>query len=689
AYTEDLSDTAYRERSSDYRMGASLCLLQLNADGTTSVETLYESPAGVIRDPDISYDGERILFSSRSSNKEDDYHLYEMDVASRHVRQLTDGLGFADYEGAYLPNGDILFNSTRCIQIVDCWWTDVSNLYACNSDGKQMRRITFDQVHTNYPTVMEDGRVLYTRWDYNDRGQLFPQPLFQMNLDGTAQIEFYGNNAWFPTTILHARGIPGTKKVLAVLSGHHTHQRGKLAVLDASKGRQEADGVQLVAPLREAEPVHVDAYGQDGDQFQYPYPLNEREYLVTFSPYGGNRKYPKPFAVYFMDIDGNRELLAADSAISCSQSVPLVPRPLPHQRPSQVDYAQDEGTYYVHDVYAGPGLEGVPRGSIEKLRVVALDFRPVGIRANGSRGEAGGAVVCTPISIGNGAWDSKTVLGEAAVREDGSALFKVPARTPVYFQVVDKKGRVAQTMRSWSTLQPGEIFSCVGCHEDKSQAPPGLRPTTMAIQQGPQSLTPFQDVRGGFSFPKHIQPILDKHCVECHDNRDALRARLAGEAPPDDSTPNGAVRPFSLMADANEDKAAGRLWSDAYLALTNSLPYEEARPGNAMRGHPNGLVNWIASQSRPEMLPPYHAGSAKSGLMTMLADGHGEANLSRGEQDLIAMWIDLGVPYCGDYTEAAAWSGPEYAKYNRALEKRRLMQEMDKASIESMLADSR
>ena len=108
-----------------------------------------------------------------------------------------------------------------------------------------------------------------------------------------------------------------------------------------------------------------------------------------------------------------------------------------------------------------------------------------------------------------------------------------------------------------------------------------------------------------------------------------------------------------------------------------------------MRGHPNGLVNWIASQSRPEMLPPYHAGSAKSGLMTMLADGHGEANLSRGEQDLIAMWIDLGVPYCGDYTEAAAWSGPEYAKYNRALEKRRLMQEMDKASIESMLADNR
>ena len=694
AYTEDLSDTAYPERKGsnpDYRMGASLCLLQLDANGTTSVETLYESPQGVIRDPDVSYDGERILFSNRKSNTDDDYHLYEMDATSRRVRQLTDGLGFADYEGVYLPNGDILFNSTRCVQIVDCWWTDVSNFYTCNSDGQRMRRISFDQVHTNYPTVMEDGRVLYTRWDYNDRGQLFPQPLFQMNPDGTAQVEFYGNNAWFPTTLLHARGIPGTKKVLAVLSGHHTHQRGKLAILDPSKGRQEADGVQLVAPIRETPPARIDAYGQDGDQFQYPYPLNEREYLVTFSPYGGNRQYPKPFAIYFMDIDGNRELLAADAAISCSQPVPLAPRALPHRRPSQVDYAQTEGTYYVQDVYAGPGLAGVPRGSIEKLRVVALDFRAAGVRNNGSLGEAGSALVCTPISIGNGAWDSKTVLGEAKVHEDGSVLFKVPARTPVYFQAVDNRGRVAQTMRSWSTLQPGEMFSCVGCHEDKNQAPPTLGANTLATQHGPQTLTPLPGAQGGFSFPKHVQPILDKHCVGCHDNRDALHARLTGESPtdPQPTAADATPKPFSLTADPNEDKGAGRFWSDAYLALTNSLPQRKEVPMSAMQGHPNDVVNWISAQSRPEMLPPYHAGSAKSRLMDLLADGHGETNLSRAEQDLIAMWIDLGVPYCGDYTEAAAWSDPERAKYNNALQKRKRMQEMDKASIQSILAGNR
>ena len=691
AYTEDLSDSAYPERerhNPDYRMGASLCLLQINPDGTSSVESLLESPDGIIRDPDVSYDGKRILFSKRNSNTDDDFHLYEMDIASREVRQLTDGLGYADYESVYLPNGDILFNSTRCVQIVDCWWTDVSNLYTCNADGQQIRRTSFDQVHTNYPTVMEDGRVIYTRWDYNDRGQLFPQPLFQMNPDSTGQTEFYGNNAWFPTTILHARGIPGTEKVLAVISGHHSHQRGKLGILDPAKGRQEADGVQLIAPVRETTPERIDAYGQDGAQFQYPYPLSEREFLVTFSPYGGNRNYPKPFAIYFMDIDGNRELLVSDPNISCNQPVPLVSRELPHHRPSQVDYAKDEGTYYLQDIYTGLGLKDVARGEIEKLRVVALDFRAAGIGYNQNRGEAGGALVSTPISIGNGAWDPKIVLGEAKVHEDGSALFKVPARTPLYFQAIDKQGRVAQTMRSWSTLQPGEMSSCVGCHEDKNQAPPTAYVKTMATQQEPQALTPFQNVEGGFSFPKYIQPILNKNCVQCHNNREALFTRISGETPSEQKS-STALNVFSLMADTNEDTSAKRLWSDAYLALTNSQPRKKEFPLTNMAGHSNELVNWLSTQSRPDALPSYHAGSGKSNLLTLLADGHGETNLSREELALIACWIDLGVPYCADYTEAAAWSDKEKSLYKQALKKRTRMQEMDRNSIESMRAENK
>ena len=469
AYTEGQSD-AQRERT--FVPGASLCVLRLD-DCHGVVETLLEDPDGVIRDPDVSYDGSKILFAWKQSDRDDDYHLYDLDVDTREVRQLTSGLGFADYEGAYLPNGDIVFNSTRCVQTVDCWWTEVSNLYTCDADGRFLRRLSFDQVHTNYPKATEDGRVLYTRWDYNDRGQIFPQPLFQMFPDGTGQTECYGNNAWFPTTIMHARGIPGSPKIVAVLSGHHTHQRGKLALLDPRKGREEAEGVQLIAPVRATEAVRVDRYGQDGDQFQYPYPLDEDHYLVTYTPYPRENRGPgAPFALYFMDKDGRRELLASDPRISCNQPVPLAPRTPPHLRPSAVDYAATTGTYYVQDVYAGPGLEGVERGSIEWLRVVALEFRAAGIGDNRSDGPAGAALSSTPVSIGNGTWDVKVVLGDAKVYEDGSALFSVPAHTPVYFQAIDTRGYAAQTMRSWSTLQPGERFSCVGCHEPKNTLAP-------------------------------------------------------------------------------------------------------------------------------------------------------------------------------------------------------------------------
>lgn len=661
AYTEAQSD-AQDERT--FVPGSALCLLEMDGN-YGSVTTLIDDPDGVIRDPDVSFDGRRILFAWKKSDRQDDYHLYEMEAETGKVRQLTFGLGFADYEGAYLPNGDIIFNSTRCVQIVDCWKTEVSNLYTCDRDGKYLRRLSFDQVHTNFPTVLDDGRVIYTRWDYNDRGQIYPQPLFQMNPDGTGQTEFYGNNSWFPTTILHARGIPGTQKVLAVLSGHHCHQRGKLAIIDRAKGRQENSGVQLIAPVQETEAVRIDSYGQDGEQFQYPYPITETTFIVTYEPYpAGNRRYISPYAIYFMDIQGRRELLVADPTISCNQSVPLVARKKPHIRPSLVDYRKKTGTYYLQDIYVGPGLVGIARGTVKRLRVVALEFRAANIGRNSSQGPAGGAMSSTPVSIGNGTWDVKRVLGEASVYEDGSAFFTVPARTPVYFQAIDENGYVVQTMRSWSALQPGENFSCVGCHEPKNRAPLMSRTTTMAAKAGPKKLKPFYGPSRGFSFIKEIQPILDRHCISCHTgNKDEA---------------------FSLTGNQTIGKQPKRKWSYSYLALTNA--HRDSR-SKVYFGRSNDRVNWISVQSPPTMLPPYHAGAARSKLMTILEQGHEGVKLSREEIDKFACWIDLLVPYCGDYTEANAWTQEELHKYDHFMRKRRRMEEIERKNIKELIAN--
>ena len=523
AYTEALSD-AQAERS--FRPGSQVCRIELDANGNYVEKQLINDPYGMIRDPEMTYDGKNLVFAWKKSDRLDDFHIYRMNLDSKEITQLTFGLGWADYEPCCLPSGDIIFNSTRCSQIVDCWWTEVSNLYRIDSDGQFMRRMSFDQVHDNYPTLTLDGRDIYTRWDYNDRGQIYPQGLFQMNPDGTGQTALYGNNSWFPTTILHARPIPETNgQLICVFSGHHSWQRGKLGVLDPNKGREEAEGATLTAPYRKTAPDRVDAYGQTGEQFCYPVPVSRDAFLVAYRPNTDKKNQTQeridPFSIYLMDFDGKRELLVMDGNKSCNQTAFYAMKPAIQERPSMVDPSQTTGVYYLQDVFYGPGLEGVDRSKIRSLRVVEIGFRTVGIGHNGNSGPAGGAMSSTPISIGGGAWDTKKVLGEAKIYEDGSACFRVPAKTPLYFQVIDNNGHVVQTMRSWSTLQPGETFSCIGCHEDKNSIA-ARGSSSMAMKAGPQELTPFYGPARWFSFTKEIQPILDKHCVKCHDNSEAL-----------------------------------------------------------------------------------------------------------------------------------------------------------------------
>ena len=666
AYTEALSD-AQNERH--FYPGAALRVLRFD-NGKPVIETLLEDTDGVIRDVDVSYDGQTILFSWKKSDREDDYSLYEMDTVTGGIRAVTDALGHADYEAAYLPNGDILFNSTRCVQIVDCWWTEVSNLYVCARDGSYLRRLTFDQVHTNYPAVTEDGRVLYTRWDYNDRGQLYPQGLFEMFPDGTAQREYYGNNSWFPTTILHARAIPGTQKTLAIFTGHHSWQAGKVGVLDPSLGRQENEGAQLVAPVRATPAERIDRYGQEGDLFKYPYPIDENHFLVSYAPRGWERggaqeqAWRPVFGLYFMDMDGRRELLYLDTKgeLPVGRMVPLAARPDPVKRPNMVDYRKDTGIYYIQDIYSGQGLEGVPRGEIKNVRVVALEYRAAGIGNNRNEGVAGSALVSTPISIDNGSWDVKIPLGRASVYEDGSALFTVPARTPIYFQALDAKGHAVQSMRSWSTLQPGETLSCVGCHDHKNTTPPAHTTPTLALAGGAQPLAPVYGAPRGFSFRERVQPILDKHCVRCHDGDE--------ERTETDAT----KRAFSLLDTPHEDEQAKRYWSAAYLRLTDGGP--DAGP-----------VRWMSPQSAPPMYAPRHAGATASPLMEMLDAGHNDVALSDEEIETLACWIDLAAPFCGDYAEANAWTEEEMAKHEHFMKKRRDMEAIEARNIEAYIQD--
>lgn len=667
-YTEDTTDYTMFDVSPDRKPGASLRLLRVLADGTVEDRPLLETATGVIRDPDVSFDAKRIVFSMRDDFENDDFGLYEYDLSTQKTRKITDPAGFADYEPAYLPNGDILFVSSRCMRISDCWRTEISNLYACDRDGQMMRRLGFDQVTTNYPKLLADGRVLYTRWEYQDRGQIYPQPLFTMNPDGTGQTEYYGNSSFFPTTILHARGIPGSSKVIAIAAGHHTRQRGKLILVDRNRGTQEASGIEYTAPRSEAVAEKADFAQQGGPQYQYPYAIDEQNYLVGFLPEGvESERYSPPFGLYWMDADGRRELLAWDKTVSCCQPIPLAERAIPPQRPSQVDYTKTTGRFYVQNVYVGPSMEGVAPGTIKKLRVIEPLFnRVVSVGWNQNEGAAGGAFVPTPMSATNGAWDGKRLLGETEVFADGSAYFEVPAETPLYFQLLDDKDRVVQTMRSWSTLMPGEFFACVGCHEPKENTP--IAPVS---DQGAKSLalagppTPLViPVRAGtsvypdsgFSFVRDVQPILDRRCVACHDGRPYPDGRAGLSLLGDRNT---------LSSGLDSPAESKRSFSAAYLNLTR-------------KGPKNEYVHWLDMQSVPSLLPPYDSGSVKSRLISMFdsADpAHQNTGLTGDELKTLALWIDLAVPYCGFPTEGNLWNDEEWGLWTYYSTKKSAMEE--------------
>ena len=657
AYTEAVSD-AHAERTF-LKIGSSLCMAECTPSGLWKETPLLETSGGCFRDVDVSPDGRRLLYSFKASDTGDDFHLYEMNLATRSVRQLTSGKGVADYEGCYLPDGRILFNSTRCMQIVDCWWTEVSNIYRCEADGSNITRITYDQVHDNYPSLTWDGRVLYTRWEYNDRSQMYPQPLFSMNVDGTNQRACYGGNSWFPTTLIHARAVPGSPLFFGICTGHHSLQPGELMRFDPREGREEAQGAWQLAPLRRAKARKVDADGQQGSVAAYPYPVDEENVVLSFLPLGwkrGPQGHPQyrdhraPFALYWTDVNGARELLVAQKGkVPCGRPVPVRARRLPSRPSVMPNENLKTGVVAIRDVYVGDSMKGVPRGTVKAIRAVSIDYRAAGIGHNGNAGPGGGGLSCSPPALGNGTWGVKRVLGEVPVAEDGSVAFEVPARTPLYFMLLDENGRMVQSMRSWTTLQPGETASCVGCHESLNLAPD----FRMGEAAAGHALASLRRPPRGFSFPKDVQPILDRRCVSCHNpQKNADIPDLTG-APVDD------VR-------------SKRRWSKAYVALTCAAENgkDADRSWRANPDSPHGYVNWIHSASVPTPLPPLENGSRVSRLFTEKLDKGHCKGITDAEKRTLACWIDLGIPFCGDYFEANTWNAKELERWDYFSRKR-------------------
>ncbi len=470
------------------------------------ITTLYK-PDGkrLLKDLDLDWDAETILFSMPGSF--DHWHVFQINTDGTGLRQLTptdqDDIHF--YDPCRLPSGEIAMVSTAPLQGVPCnTGVIVGMMFKMNADGTGIRQIAFEQDHTYHPTVMADGRILYLRWDYTDTPHVWNRILFTMNPDGTSQSEFYGTNSYWPNSLFFARPVPNhPTKFVGIVTGHHVGRAGEMILFDRAKGHSETDGVvQRIGDRHgRVEPLVEDKLTQHSwPKFLHPYPLSDKYFLVSCKPTPDSL-----WGIYLVDVFDNLLLLKEEEGRALLEPIPLKTTRRPPIIADRTHPDTTDGTVFLADIYNGPGLRGIPRGTVKNLRLFTYHFayqKQAGIQHR----------------VGtDGPWEVKQVLGTVPVEPDGSAFFRVPAKTPISLQPLDDDGKALQLMRSWLTVMPGETRSCVGCHENGTDVPPAAISETIAGSKLPESITPWYGPTRGFSFAREVQPVLDKYCVSCHD----------------------------------------------------------------------------------------------------------------------------------------------------------------------------
>jgi hypothetical protein len=474
--------------------------------------------------PDLSFDGQRVLFCFKPHD-EKSFHLYEMNLDGTGLRQLTDS-DYDDVDPIYLPDGHILFTTTRGNSHVRCGPFIYSYILArCDADGRNIYLISCNGEPDFVPALLNDGRVIYSRWEYSDKALWRVQSLWTTRQDGTGTAVFWGNQSVWPDHLAEPRPIPGSRRVMFAGVGHHDWCSGSIGIVDPDKGLNFPHGLTKVTrelrwpecSLPPVDPGESEAYHAAGHFTGYktPLPLGEKDFLV--SARGDEGK----FRLYLMDVDGNRELIY-EGAHHIWHALPVKARTPPPRHSDLVAWPgtgkdrqpSKPGVFFCSDVYEG--VPDLPRGSVKFLRVFQLDYKTYTTWKKTYR-HAGPAVSIVQEE------GVKRILSEVPVERDGSAYFKVPPGRALYFQLLDEHRRCLQIMRSFAGLMPGEVRGCVGCHESHSAAP--ARNTGLALRRAPTELTPPPWGEESISYERFVQPVLDRYCGKCHQGDRDPKAR--------------------------------------------------------------------------------------------------------------------------------------------------------------------
>ncbi len=611
---------------SQFKPGGGVCVLELPRRGGAldpagaRLATLFDASAGIARDAMADFDAQKIFFAFRPSaprpgEQEPYWHLMKMDSGGGRARQLTEG-PFHDYYPCPLPDGALAFISTRCHARFLCWRPQAFVLFRRETSG-DIRPLSFANLSEWSPAVMRDGRILWTRSEYIDKGADFGHTLWAIRPDGTHPELVFGNDT--PNCYINGREVPGTREILCTIFSHGGDHNGPLGLIDLARAQSPADTNALLNITPDTV-AHYNMSWPRQECWRDPVPVTRDYFLASHAP-------ADRWGLFLADRWGNRELLYLDPNIGSMTPTLLRQVPRPPVLGAAVPAATEFGQFTVADVYQGLA-PAVARGRVKFIRVCEevranLEQLPSG-EFRRDHGPVFTDFYATPIHkvSGPGGWPSyvaKAALGLAPVAADGSANFTAPAGKVLYFEALDENLNELQRMRSVVQLQPGERRSCIGCHEHRHGAAP-VAPT-LAARCAPATLAPPPWGAVPFSFERVVQPVLDARCVRCHDANHKQKLNLAG------------------TLDAEKVPASYRTliaggWVH-YFDMTYRLRHAKAEP--------------------------LTFGTLKSKLWQTLDAGHHGVQLTRDEMHALKCWIDLNCPLWPDYTPRQQRLGPQVA----------------------------
>ena len=598
--------------------------------------------------PDLSFDARRVLFCYKA-HKDKSFHLYEMNLDGTGLRQLTSG-DYDDIDPIYLPDGHIMFTTTRGNSYVRCGPFIYSYILArCDADGRNIYLISYNGEPDFVPALLEDGRVIYSRWEYTDKALWRVQSLWTTNQDGTNTRVFWGNQSVWPDHLSEPRPIPGSRRVMFSGVGHHDWWSGSIGIVDPDQGLNFPHGLTKVTcdlrwpecSIPPVDPPESPRYHASGHYTGYktPYPLSEKDFLVSARGQGGK------FRLYLMDVDGNRELIY-EGVHNIWHAIPVKPRPVPPCQPDRVAWPgtgkdrrpPEPGVFYSADVYQG--VPDLPRGSVKYLRVWQLDYKTYSTWGKTWRHSGPAVSVVQEDGV-------KRILSVVPVEPDGSVHFKVPPGRSLYFQLLDEHYRCLQTMRSFTGVLPGERRGCVGCHEAHSTTPPPQ--TGLALRRPPTELSPPPWGTESISYERFVQPVLDRYCGECHQGQGEARKVL-------DLTLRRGYNVFkepylTLVGSAGWQNPVGSKKHRAGYGIAGAIPVE-SRWG---KDDPRSLAT----------LRPMQFLSYTSRLVQMCSSGeHYQVKVDPLSLRRLIAWVDACCPFMGE-EEIRALDDPDFAGIER------------------------